>query len=99
MFMQNIKNCNFYEMDCIYDSRKSFYGKAYIKEWVDDKGYVVKKVLYSYGLEICKIEGGEFIKINNYYSQTTMRHITEFRLQNNLKAISKKEWLNIERQE
>lgn len=63
-----------YEMSAIYDSRKSFYGKAEIEKfakWV---------TLYSYKTKICTLdtESGKVEKFPHYSSQTTTRHIKEF---------------------
>ena len=44
------------DLECRYDSRISFYGKAK----VDFEG--MKQILYSYGTRVCEIEGDE-IKI------------------------------------
>ena len=57
-----------------YDRRKSFYGKAKVIE--KDNG---ETVLLSYDTEVCKINtNGEFIRLWNGYSVTTMRHINSF---------------------
>ena len=75
---------NNYELECIFDSKKSFYGKANIRE---EEG---KKILISYSTEVCFIENDiPFIK--GFYSNTTLRHIKEFLSQNGFKAISKKQ--------
>lgn len=56
------------------DGRKSFYGKAVVI--VKDNG---EKVLLSYNTEICKItSGGEFVRLWDSYSATTMRHVNSF---------------------
>lgn len=52
---------------------KSFYGKARI---MDADG---EKVLYSYDTPVAKINGrGEFVRLWDGYSVTTMRHINSF---------------------
>lgn len=73
-----------------FDSRKSFYNKAVVK--IENN----KKTLYSYNTKICSIVDNVFHKYWNGYSATTMRHISEFRLQNGLPAMGKKEWENLE---
>ena len=72
----------FYELDCRYDARQSFYGKAKV---VVDKGC---KTLYSYDTPVAKINRKGELKLLSYwdYSQTTMRHIKEFMRQNGFKA-------------
>ena len=62
-----------YELPCL-DSRKSFYGKAYVVE--KNNG---DTVLLSYDTEVCKITvNGEFIRLWDGYSATTMRHVNSF---------------------
>lgn len=57
-----------------YERAKSFYGKAFVIE--KDNG---EKVLQSYETEVCKItSGGEFVRLWDGYSATTMRHINSF---------------------
>ena len=74
-----------------FDSRKSFYNKAVVK--IEGN----KKTLYSYNTKICSIVDNVFHKYWNGYSATTMRHISEFRLQNGFPAMSKKEWENMQK--
>ena len=87
------------ELKAIYDNRKSFYGKAHIRE--DKDGLT----LISYETEVAKIvdkNNGYSIPayaiIYGTYSQTTLRHIKEFLKQNGFKAESKsqieKDYLN-----
>ena len=53
---------------------KSFYGKAKVIE--KDNG---EKVLQSYNTEVCKItSSGEFVRLWEGYSLTTMRHVNSF---------------------
>ena len=73
-----------YELNASYDARNSFYGKAKVIEQDN------KKTLISYNIEVATIENG-IAKVNDTYSQTTLRHIKEFLLQNGFKADSKKE--------
>ena len=57
-----------------YERAKSFYSKAKVIE--KDNG---EKVLQSYNTEVCKItSGGEFVRMWDGYSVTTMRHINSF---------------------
>lgn len=57
-----------------YDRAKSFYGKANVIE--KDNG---EKVLQSYNTEVCKIgSNGEFVRLWDGYSVTTMRHVNSF---------------------
>lgn len=74
-----------YDLDCRYDARQSFYGKAKVeeKEYKDFKEYN----LYSYGTLVAYIEEYEDKVIYKYlgkYSQTTTRHQKEFFKQNGL---------------
>ena len=77
-----------YKLECVFDSRKSFYGKAIVEE--NDN----KKTLYSYGIEVAEIKDGEFNMLWGGYSQTTYRHVNEFIQQNGFPKMSKKEILN-----
>lgn len=62
-----------------YDSRKSFYGKARVR---DENG---RKVLTSYSTDVAYIENGK-PTVKGMYSATTSRHIKEFLKQNGYKA-------------
>lgn len=73
-------------MEPEYDSRKSFYKKAYVDERPDGT-----KILYSYGTPVCKIEDGKAILLRKGYlswacSPTTLRHVKEFLRQNGFEA-------------
>ena len=72
----------FYELDCRYDARQSFYGKAKV---VVDKGC---KTLYSYDTKVAQINRKGELKLFPYwdYSQTTMRHVKEFMRQNGFRV-------------
>jgi hypothetical protein len=70
-----------YELQPIYDSRKSFSGKATVEE-ADN----VKR-LYSYGKHVATITG-QNATVKSIDSQTTLRHIKEFLLQNEFAAES-----------
>lgn len=57
-----------------YDRVKSYYGKARVIE--KDNG---ETVLQSYNTEVCKIDSnGDFVRLWNGYSVTTMRHVNAF---------------------
>ena len=85
------------DLQCIYDSRKSFYGKAKVKIWREEQDNIVYTILelYSYktlvatikiNQETC-IQTCELIpyKINGKTkTQTTTRHIKEFYKQHGL---------------
>ena len=79
-----------YELVPVYDRQRSFYGKA----MVISENNSVK--LISYTTPVCAIlPNGEFVRLWNGYSATTMRHVNEFRRQNDLPKISKSEWYDI----
>ena len=66
-----------YELSPHYDSRKSFYGKAHVIEHPNGK-----KQLQSYNTIVCEITAkGEFKMLWNGKTQTTTRHINEFKKQ------------------
>ena len=62
---------NIYDLDCRYDSRASFYGKAKV---IEENG--VTKLL-SYDTIVAEINKG-VLSIHGLYSNTTLRHIREF---------------------
>lgn len=56
-----------------YDRAKSFYGKAKV---IEKDG---ETLLQSYDITVCKIDkSGEFVRMWEGYSATTMRHINAF---------------------
>lgn len=66
-----------YELPAIYDSRKSFYGKAKVIE--HDNGTIQ---LQSYNTIVCEIDNNGYFKMLwNGNTQTTNRHIKEFKKQ------------------
>lgn len=68
-----------YELAALYDSRKSFYGKAKVIE--HDNGIIQ---LQSYNTIVCETDNhGYFRKLWNGNTQTTNRHIKEFTRQFN----------------
>lgn len=75
------------ELLCRYDSRQSFYGKAFVE--TTKNTYELTQDLYSYGTLVASIiTNFEDRKIkyiyNGKYSQTTTRHQKEFFKQNGL---------------
>lgn len=65
-----------YELTPMRDSRKSFYGKAKVIE--HDNGTIQ---LQSYNTIVCEIVGGVFRMLWDGRTQTTTRHINEFKKQ------------------
>ena len=65
-----------YELTPMRDSRKSFYGKAKVIE--HDNGTIQ---LQSYNTIVCEIVGGVFRMLWDGRTQTTTRHINEFKYQ------------------
>ena len=64
------------ELTARFDARKSFYGKAYTYE-EDNRTYLV-----SYESRVGYIEDGKFYELEYApHSQTTNRHIKEFKKQ------------------
>lgn len=75
-----------------FDRVKSFYGKARIIE----KGSG-ERILQSYDTEVCKITpGGEFVRLWDGYSLTTMRHINAFIELFNISGGGKSWWDSLE---
>lgn len=62
-------------LDTVYDSRKSFYGKATVEMAKN------KITLYSYGRAIIETDGDNVKALWKGWSMTTGRHIKEFFLQ------------------
>lgn len=74
-----------YELECRYDSRKSFYGKARIIESEEVQDNIVYEVLelYSYDTLVARITRNKETCLSTCeylgkYSQTTTRHQKEF---------------------
>ena len=65
-----------YELSARFDSRKSFYGKAHVIEL--DNGNIQLK---SYDTIVGEIIDGKYYQIWEGKSQTTTRHINEFKKQ------------------
>jgi hypothetical protein len=76
-----------YDLSTKYDSRASFYNKARVE--IDDDGTMR---LWSYNTHVASIKGGKPMVFGTY-SQTTLRHIKEFLLQNGFKADNSKQIL------
>ncbi len=74
------------ELTPVFDSRKSFYKKAYVL--TEDN----KTILISYSTRVAEIEDGK-AKIFGTYSPTTLRHIKDFLYQNNFEIGTKKQLL------
>lgn len=79
-----------YFLECQYDTKKSFWGKAKVKEESHERPYGKTKSLnlYSYNTLVAKIfysidESIDAISFGKY-SQTTTRHQKEFFKQNGL---------------
>jgi len=86
-----------YDLECRYDSRASFYGKAVIEEHEDNicKSYCLK----SYGTLVAIYTEDKTSNLKQYdylgkYSQTTTRHQKEFFKQNGLSDKEIKELFN-----
>lgn len=78
------------DLQAIYDSRKSFYGKAKVLNNPDAaSGTEYIKTLLSYQTPVAAIQADGKAVVFGEYSQTTLRHIKEFFKQNNIVADSK----------
>lgn len=72
------------------DSRKSFYGKAWIVK--NDNGIY----LVSYDTTVCMIDNnGTFRRLWQGYSATTMRHINSFMVAMGMDPINKAAWCKL----
>ena len=76
-----------YDLDCRYDTRASFYGKAKVEEFEDNTARTLH--LLSYGTFVANIvyyknENRVVYEYFGNYSQTTTRHQKEFFKQNGL---------------
>ena len=71
--------------------QKSYYKKANI--YTDSNG---NTVLRSYNTDVAMIDkNGNFLRLWNGWSVTTAKHVNDFRTQNGLPMLSKKEWLQL----
>lgn len=69
-------------LECIYDKRDSFYGKAQVGTFTFKNGIKIK-YLKSFDTIVAAFWGSQ-LRIYGYYSQTTGRHIREFARQNGI---------------
>ena len=75
-----------FELQPLYDGRKSFYGKAFVERWDTENG--MQLVLKSYGTTVCAVKPitstGTYPAIYDVtvymdvLSATTLRHVKEF---------------------
>lgn len=75
-----------FELQPLYDGRKSFYGKAFVERWDTENG--MQLVLKSYGTTVCAVKPitstGTYpaiydVAVNmDVLSATTLRHVKEF---------------------
>ena len=65
------------ELQAKYDSRASFYGKAYVIRYDEDEEILL---LQSYNTIVAHIHKGKYVSYGKY-SQTTSRHQKEFEKQ------------------
>lgn len=77
-----------YSLECLYDRRASFYGKARVE--IMENGAIA---LISYNTNVAIIKNNKAY-INGTYSQTTLRHIKEFLKQHYFKATNKEQIIN-----
>ena len=92
---------NTYELSARFDSRKNFYGKAFVEFWNDKRKE--EQRLLSYGTHVATIitkykddagfDSETRAIVYGMYSSTTLRHIKEFLKQNDFKAESKNQIL------
>ena len=85
-----------YELECIYDTHKSFYSKAFVE--IQEASNVCNycKTLYSYNTKVASVFIDRFtsektLEIYGFYSSTTLRHIKEFAQQEGYPAMTKKQ--------
>lgn len=77
------------ELECQWDSRKSFYRKAMYEE---NRGITT---LYSYGTKIISVKGNKVKKLWEGYTRNTQRHIKEFIYQQLGVVMEKKDYENL----
>ena len=75
-----------FELQPLYDGRKSFYGKAFVERWSTENG--TQLVLKSYGTVVAQVTPisawgteQEVFRVEvgmEYLSATTLRHVKEF---------------------
>ena len=67
--------------------QRDYYGKAYV---IEEDG---ETLLKSYNTIVCKVVPGRgFVRLWGGYSDTTKRHINDFRRLFDLPALNKREW-------
>lgn len=80
-----MKYLGMFEMQPLYDGRKSFYGKAFVERWNTENG--MRYVLKSYGTVVAtvtptyaddEVETYDIEVGVNHLSATTLRHVKEF---------------------
>jgi len=87
------------EKNLIATTQKSYYGKAkLIADYVDVPAFDGAPVgdvysLRSYETLVCMYSRGQFIKLWNGYSKTTLAHVNDFRRLFDLPALNKAAWL------
>ena len=57
-----------------------------------EDGYILR----SYYTDVASVKNGEFHKLWNGYSNTTLKHINAFRQFIGMNALSKREWIELE---
>lgn len=77
---------NHYNLEPMYSTQKSFYGKAIVTEFSNGG-----KDLTSYNTRVCSLDENNNIVEIGYYSQTTQKHINEFLQQNGHNRMMKKD--------
>jgi len=70
-----------FELTARYDRRKSFYGKAIVKELRNVRNGQVFYTLYSYGTKVAEVDAKGVYHSYGKWSQTTSRHQKEFERQ------------------
>ena len=75
-----------YELSCQYDTRKSFYGKARVREYEFEELKLIELISYNTKVAYIKDYKNAYKKFVYFgkYSQTTTRHQKEFFKQNGL---------------
>lgn len=74
-------------MPASFQSNKSFYGKAFVR---NENG---ETILRSYNTDVCKIDrNGNFRKLWNGYSKTTLSHVIAFCDAYNIPCNGTKKW-------
>lgn len=77
-----------YDLIPRFNSQKSFYGKAQVREGMQGDKYVIQ--LQSYNTIVAELSDGK-ATVYGTYSNTTLKHIKEFLKQKGFKADNKKQ--------